>query len=295
MSITENNIYEKGILLALHMGGFAGRKKMSDDQLQGLPTEIVRGVQDMFGNEFKALLAAIWTFDGETRSMVKRETVPFPVDGIYFISLNRLNGLVEVLEARKEERKFLAQAATDSYESAIVDFAAQYPAFYEAAKHKYVSKDVFASKFHFDYRILKIAPPNPDDAVLSPEMYANEMAKFKQGIEEMKSEVLSTIAQTLLDATQRLTEQCSDGKPNQRTLNNLNKFLVQIDEVYSDFIDRKDIKEVIAGIRAQVLGVDAKALRENSNFKREFKDAVAKAAESIQALPDVQLRRAMEF
>jgi hypothetical protein len=126
-------------------------------------------------------------------------------------------------------------------------------------------------------------------------MYKKEMDKFKETVNSMKNEVISIVAQTLLEATQRLQKQCEDNKPNQRTLNNLNKFLEQIEVVYSDFIDRADIKSVIEKVQKSVLGVDADSLREAVNFKELFQKEMEEAAKTIVALPDLPLKRALDF
>jgi hypothetical protein len=292
--ITESNIYEKGVLISLHMGGYAGRKKMDKEQLKDQPTEIVRGVHDLFDKDFKELLQRIWGFDSEVRSTIKNKAVPFPVDGIYFLKMENLGEAITFLDEQKIKRTELIKEAVAAYDGAIKQFKEKYPAFYKAAQGKYITKDDFESRFHFGYQLMRIAPPDKNN-MISPEIYKQEISKFKENVEAMKKDVLATIAQTLLETTKRLKEQCSDGKPNQRTLNNLNKFLSQVDEVYSEFIDREDIKSVITNIRASVLGIDANALREGDDFKREFKNAISKVADEIKALPDIPLKRSIEF
>jgi hypothetical protein len=292
--INETNIFERGVLISLHIGSYEGRKKLNSEQLKGLPTEIVRGVHDLFDKKFKLLLREIDLFDSQTRGNIKDRTISFFIDGVYFLKSELIDEVVEYLEKRKEERLELIQTAVNAYDGAIMDFKQEYPDFYKAAKGRYISKGDFQNRFYFNYQFLKIAPPDKD-GILTPETYKREMGKFRESIEEMKKEVLSMIFENLLDATKRLKDQCTDGKPNQRTLNNLNKFLAQIDNVYSDFIDRKDIKEAIANVKANLLGVDAKSLRESGDYKAQFKKEIASAVEIIKALPDIPLKRSLEF
>jgi hypothetical protein len=295
MSITASNFYEKGVLINVRAGGYRGRKKLPKEKLGELPPEIVRGVHDLFDKEFKTLLSNIRSFDGTSRDVVKNQSVPFPIEGIYFINSSRMVAILDILEGRKESRQALIQEAVDNYEGAITIFAEKYPEFYAMAKSKYPSKEEFEKRFYFDYNLIKISSPNQDDPFMTAEMYRSEMNKFRQTIDEMKNEVLSTIASTLLEATKRLTDQCTEGKPNQRTLDNLNKFLKQVDDVYSDFIDRDDLKSAIANVRASILGVDAESLRGQEDFKKEFKKSISSAADCIKALPDVKLKRSIEF
>ena len=88
--ITEQNIFEKGVLISMHTGGFAGRKKLDKDQLKDLPTEIVRGVHDLFDKNYKDQLQKIWAFDGESRGTIKDMTIPFPIEGIYFLKSEKI-------------------------------------------------------------------------------------------------------------------------------------------------------------------------------------------------------------
>jgi hypothetical protein len=120
------------------------------------------------------------------------------------------------------------------------------------------------------------------------------MAKFKESVEEMKKEVLSIVASTLLETTEKLKKQC-DGKLNQKTFNSLNKFFDQIDNTYADFIENKDLKAVIDNLKKNVLGVDAESLRKSSDFKKEFREMISGVAESLKAIPDVPLKRALDF
>lgn len=293
--ITDKNIFERGMLIHLKMGGYDGRMKLSDEQLKDLPKEIVRGVHDIFDANFKDMLKEIGSFDQETRWCVKRKSIPFAIDGVYFINSKTIPEIIEVLDKRKEERKALIDKAVDNYDMAIVNFQNMYPEYFEHAKRKYLSKKDFAGRFYYTYQFIKIAAPDKESSFISPEMYKDEMTKFKSMVDEMKQEVLSTIYQTLIETTKRLKKQCTDGKPNQRTLNTLNTFLKQIDDVYSDFIDRDDMKKTIDKIKVQVMGIDAKDLRTSEELKKSFVKEITNIGNEIKAISDIPLKRAIEF
>jgi hypothetical protein len=293
--ITEKNIFEKGMLINLNQGSYAGRKRLSKDQMKDLPTEIVRGVHDLFDAEFKRLLKDISAYDRDTRHEVKMKSVPFPIDGVYFTGSERIEPMIELLEQRKQERGELIEKAVANYEGAIQSFAEKYPDYYEKAKHKYPTKQHFQERFYCKYQFLKISAPGKEDKLISPEVYKKEMEKFRETIQEMKAEVISTIYQELLETTNRLRKQCTDGKPNQRTLNTLNEYLKRIDEVYSDFVDRDDLKKAIKSIKAQVLGVTADALRDNDDTREKFRKGISDLVGEIKNLPNIPLRRAIDF
>lgn len=293
--ITEENIFTKGMLINLSMGSYVGRKKLAKEQMGELPTEIVRGVHDLFDKDFKKLLTEIAAFDGEIRWMVKSRSVPFPIDGVYFIKSEQIEDIIDRLNAKKGQRDEMIEKALEGYEEAIKIFAEKYPVYYEKAKHKYPSKSHFIERFPFKYQFLKIQAPGKEDKVISPEIYKLEMAKFKETIEDMKKEVISTIYGQLLETTSRLKKQCTEGKPSQRTLNTLNEYLQKIDDVYSDFVDRKDLKAAIKSVKAQVLGVTADELRDNDEAREKFRAGIADIVGNIKSLPDIPLKRAIEF
>ena len=294
-TITSENIFEKGLLINLKMGSYQGRKKLSQEQLKDLPKEIVRGVHDLFEEEFKKLLKEVESHDAETRGKVKDMSVPFPIDGVYFLLSKAVMRATEFLKKRKIERNELIAIAANNYEDAIKKFAEKYPEYYKEARGKYPTKNGFMDKYHFNYQLFTIAKPNENLEFVSSDAYKDEIVKFKNDIETMKKEVIGIIYSELLYKVNQLSKQCADGKPSQRTLNNLDKFFIKIDEVYSDFIDRKDIKETISLIKAQVTGVDAKSLRDSEDFKKEFRGDMAKALESIKNLPDIELTRSLDF
>lgn len=292
--ITEKNIFEKGMLISLRMGSFAGRKKLSDDQLKDLPKEIVRGVHDLFEQSFKDKLNAIILFDGQTRNEVKMRSVPFPIDGVYFLSFDQIDSVIEYLEGRKNSRNELVNDVLDDYEGAIKKFADSYPDYYRRAVGRYPSKDRLSQRFYFEYQFVKISAPDKNP-LISPEQYKKEMMKFAATVSEMKQEVVSTIYQTLTELTERLKKQSKEGKMNQRTFNSLSRFMEQINMVYSEFIDRDDLKKVINKIKSETLGVTAEELRDNETERKRFHKAITSLTKEIQALPDVELKRAIDF
>ena len=293
-TINENNIFEKGMLISLNLGNFAGRKKLSEDQLENLPKEIVRGVHDLFEKGFKEKLDAITKHDYETRGTLKNNCVPFPIDGIYFLAYDRIEKMIAYLDERKTSRLELVNEVLAHYEDAKNDFAKKYPAYYTRAQHRYPPKERLAHRFYFEYQFLKISAPDKNP-MISPEMYKREMEKFRQTVTAMKQEVVGIIYQTLTDLTSRLKRQSKEGKMNQRTFNNLHKFLEQIDGTYSEFIDRKDLQDTLKKVKAGIKGMSADMLRDNDAQRAKFHKAMTALTNEVQALPDVDHKRAIDF
>jgi hypothetical protein len=295
VKITEKNIFEKGILIQLNMRTYEGMKRMREDQLEQLPTEIVRGVHDLFLPDFKDTLRAMKNYGSQTHNVLSRLSIPFFIDGVYFVPFSKVANVVEILGERIETRKKMVETAAEDYEEAIARFAEKYPDYYAKAAGRYPSKAEFKRRFYLSYRLFQINTPNAESGLISSDVYKQEMRKFKESIQEVKDDLIATIYTELVEKTKTLLSQCDKGKPNQRTLENLNKFFVQMDEVYSDFVDRKDIKDIAKKIKAQVLGIDADSLKGESQAKEEFKKALSEATEQLKALPDIKLKRAIDF
>lgn len=293
-TVNENNIFEKGMLISLKLGAYAGRKKLSSDQLENLPKEIVRGVHDLFEKAFKEKLEAISSHDMETRNTLKSKSVPFPIDGVYFLSYDRIEEIINYLDERKLSRIELVKEVLNNYEDAKDAFAKKYPKYYVTAQNKYPHKSQLMGRFYFEYQFLKISAPDKNP-MISPEMYKKEMEKFRHTISVMKQEVVGIIYQSLTDLTLRLKTQSKDGKMNQRTFNNLHKLLEQIDGTYSEFIDRKDIQDTLKKVKAEIKGMSADMLRDNDLQRNKFHKAISALTKEIQALPDIETKRAIEF
>lgn len=291
--ITEKNIFEQGMLISIRARSYEGRRTLSKEQLKDLPTEIVRGVHDLFGKEFKALLKAadyaVWT----ARQKVKDVSIPFPIDGIYFLLADKIDSIVKFLEDKKKEREDIVDSIIDNYDQAIKSFAEEYPEYYQAGRSKYLSKDQLRNRFYFDYQFVKISSPTTEDGVISSKQYKKEIGKFKDMVQDMKDDVVATVYQVLTETAGRLKQQSDNEKVNQLTLNSLNSFIQKIDDVYADFIDRDDMKKVIGKMTKELLGVESKDLRSSEEARKQFAKSIKDIADDLKAIPDVPLKRSI--
>ena len=296
VTVNDDNIYKYGVIISMTTGKYEGCRKLDKDQFKDdLPKDIVRGTNDIFDKPFITILKAIMSHDAATRNTIKSQTVPFPLDNIYFIPSRKIESIIGYMEERKAKRDALVQNAVDMYETSIENFAREYPDLYERSKNHYLTKGQFVNRFFLRYQFIKIQAPDQEGSFMSPEMYEAEKAKFRQTIEEMKREVLSIIYETLLETTERLKSQCENNKPNQLTINKLNGFLTQVEDIYSDFIDRKDIKNILNNIKKTALGIDAESLREDETLKNKFASEISLIAKEIKAMPDIPVKRALDF
>lgn len=300
MSITAENIFEKGILINLKISAFTGRAKLSSKQIEekDLPSDIIRGVVDLYAGEMRRLLKQIEEHDNKTRNLVWAMSIPFPIDGIYFVSAKNLNILSEKLKIRQEEREVLIEEAASYIEQGIKEYAEKFPDYYKEnlKKGKYLNKERFKSKFKFRFNYFQISIPDEKNTnFITSEIFNEEMIKFKNEIGEMKKEVVNIIHSELLTKANRLLEQSTNTKPNQKTLNTLNDFFEKISDVYSDFLDRKDLLDIIEKFKNTVSNVTADDIRTDEAFKKNFATKIKDVVNTLSIMPDVKLQRAIEF
>ena len=293
MTINYENIFETGMLINLKMGNWAARNKLPEEDLKDLPKEIVRGVFDLIDD--KEMLDEITSRQAKLRGTVKGMTVPFPIDGVYFVLGKDIEAVTNIIKSEKEEILGLAKKFSENYEKIVENYSIKYPKFYQIARGKYPSKETVKDRFYVEFRMFQVNVPNKKLSFISPELYKEEMKKFKNEIEEMKKEVVNIIYTELLERVVTLSRQCDDGKPSQRTLNNLGELFEKVENLYADFIERQDIADMVMRVKKMVSGVDAKELRTDEKFKDDFGKRMKKVAAELKALPDTELKRSIEF
>ena len=292
-TVNYENIFDRGMLINLKMGSWAARNKLSQEDLKDLPKEIVRGVYDLLDD--KEQLDEIISVQNKLRNKVKSQTVPFPIDGVYFVLGKDIEKVIDIVKEDQIIISNLAKEFGEGYIKKIENYAKKYPVFYERAKGKYPTKEEVIARFYVQYRMFQVNVPNKKLTFVSSELYKEEMRKFKNEVEEMKKEVINIIYTELLERVSTLYRQCDDGKPSQRTLNNLGELFEKVENLYSDFIDRQDITDMVGKIKKIVVGVDAKELRSDDKFKSDFGKKMKRVAGELKALPDMELKRSIEF
>lgn len=299
MSINYQNIFEKGLLVSLSLRGWCGKSWISDELLKDLPTEIIKGRMDLLMEEDKNFFLEIKKTDLSVISEVKKITIPFPIEGVYFVLEKNVNQLVQLVEKRKEARKKSIEAVVEKYEEGKKRFAEKYPEFYKSAVKcgKYPSKEALRERFKFEFKLFQISIPSSDSLKgIDSGILKVEMDKFKNDISEMKKEVANIICNELLMKAETLKKQSlGDSKPNQKTLNSLNEFFETISGLYSDFVDRKDVLKAVNKFKNTVGTTTAEDLRFDENFKAKFGEKIEEVAKTIQALPNIKHKRAIEF
>lgn len=295
--ITDKNIFEKGMCISINTGLYRASYRLPKEKFKDLPKKeqnLVRGTFDSLLKDEKKKIDEIISYDNHTRNKIKEQTVPFPIAGVYFVTQNKIDWVLEYIENRTgDERKQLIQEAASVYKSGIKKFKKEVPSLYEIIKDKYPSKQEFIRRFYFNFQFFQVNAPNKNLDFISPELYKQEIEKIRSTVEQVKKEVCNIIYTELLEMAKKIENRLENGKPNQKTINRVEKFAEKIEEIYSDFVTRKDINKIIKDFKNLTNGIEAKELRNNENLSKEFKKDIGKISSNIENLKNVELTRAI--
>ncbi len=269
--VNVGNIFKSGVLIHATMGTWGCRTKLKEHELGSLPKEIVRGVRDLLVN--KDALQEIVSFDNKTRNLLRDMSIPFVIDGVFFIPGAKIVDADEMLKDRLEQRKELVEAFISEYDAGKDRYKEKYKRYYNESKYP-TKEELRFNKFRFAWRFFKMEVPDKD--LLPTGVYQEEFKKIQDDLFDMKSTVKEMILKEVLEKAARLKEQSGPkGKPNQRTINNIFKFFSKVEEIYADFIDEEEVKEMIENFKKLVDGVDANDLRnESKKFRTQFSNQV---------------------
>jgi len=126
-------------------------------------------------------------------------------------------------------------------------------------------------------------------------MYKEEMRKFKEEMQEVKDMTLDACKAEMLKKIDSLKKQCIDDNINTATVNAVNDFLEKFDRLYSDFVDEKAVRDMIADVREYMNGTEADYLRADDTFRKMVGDKMSEVSESLQAIPDKKAKRRIEL
>ena len=291
--LTDKNIYEQGIICSLKLGAWAARAKVDPKLLaDDAPDDIVRVAQDLLLKADKDLLKEATYTGHKAYRYVESCSMPFPLPGCFFIRKSRVVDIHEELLKYEATQKELVEVLLSKYENAKKDFAAKHPKYYRP--EKYPTSDEIRSSFRIKWSFRQFAPDS-QLSVISPEIYKMEMQKFKKEVDEMKATTVTAIGQVLVDRIDCLSTQCAEDKINARTINNITKFVEQFESEWDGFIAHKELKAIFKDVKKYVVKNGSDILKDNEAVRKEVGKKMEKMVKTLELLPNVKLKRKLEF
>jgi len=288
---TTVNVFREGVLVHLKVGRWGARAKMKEEHLpDDFPREVARAVQDLI--EDKTLLQDISSIRRECKRYLINRSLPFPVDGLFFVPKKFILDIDNFFENKKEEYNEKVNEFFSQYGRLKRDFRRRYPEIYR--DEKYPRESILRRKFYFHWSFRQFVVPDKEMEILSPDVYRKEMAKFKQDIEEMKNMTVAVIGNAFVKKINTLARQCNNEKINAGTIKGINQLLEKFDTLWGDFVGQKQLKSTIEEVRRHMKTVSADRLRENEDFREKIGSQMEKIVGKLEKLPDVRLKRKLD-
>lgn len=284
---------QEGVLCNLKIGRWNASTKLPKDKLgKEVPKEIVRAMQDLL--EDKSFLKNISTIRRMAKGKLLRHSIPFPIDGIWFVPKEQIEYLDHQFKQFKEENDRRVDVFIQNYSRLKSNMKKRYPAYYRPEKYPSISS--LKRKFYFNWQFFHITLPESGKAsVLSPKLYKKEQEKFQGMIKQMEEMSVSLIGQRLLKRIDRLSGQCASGKISSATVNSIDKFLQKWNELWSGYIDEKRLRTIMAQLKAQMKQVSADRLKDSEDLREAIGGKMDSLITKLKGIPNINLKRKLDL
>ena len=284
---------QEGVLCNLRIGRWDASAKLPKDKLgKDVPKEIIRAMQDLI--EDKRLLKDIATIRRSAKGLLMRNSIPFPIDGIWFVPKDRIDYIDDQFRQYKEVNDERVESLIKNYSKLKANMKKKYPNYYRPKKYPSISQ--LRKKFYFNWQFFHIALPKSGKAsVLSPKLYKKEQEKFKGMIKQMEEMTVTLVAQRLFIRINRLSEQCASGKINAGTVNSIDRFLKNWNKLWSGYVDEKRICIIMAQLKTQMKTVSADHLKDSEDFRETIGNKMDSLIKKLKHIPDIKLKRKLDI
>lgn len=296
---SEQDTFSNGVLLHCEIRMWGASAKLDSGLLAQLgisdrllldQISAVRSVLTKEGNE---LLGQYRTIKSEVKSWIFRNSLPFPVEGFVFVPKTLIERCDNYLKQRQEEAQMIVDTICPMIKQLEADYAAKFPKLYDASK--YPSESSLRNHFAFRWTFRVFAPPSEQMMVLPPNVYKEEVERFKQDINRMRTMTLSAVGNALLDRVKSLSEQCENDAVKTNTVESVKRFLERFDEVFSGFVSNEKLQQLIGSVKEYMDGTDASMLSADDEFRSVVGAKMKEVVSEIKNVPGMQLKRGFEL
>jgi len=282
---------QEGVLCQLKMGRWDASKRLSKDKLgRSVPKDIVRAMQDLI--EDRTLLKDLATVRRSAKGLLKRSSLPFPIDSVFWVKKENINTLDEKFIEFKQMNIDRVETLCDKYGAMKKSFKKKYPDYYDPKD--YPTKDELRRKFYFYHNFFQISVPDKSTQILSPAVYRRETKKLRDMVKQMEDMTVDMVGNMLFKRVEKLAGQCDSGKINGGTVASIERFLGRWDDLWRDHVDQTRLKMVMARLKKEMKGTSAERLKNNEDFRAKMGSALEGMMEKIQQIPDFELKRKLD-
>ena len=282
---------QEGALCQLKIGKWDASVRMSKDKLgKSVPKEIVRAMQDLV--EDKTLLKDLNTIKRTTKNTLKNYSLPFPIDGVFWVPKNKITYLDEFFKEQKEEYMRRKEILKRKLPIMKRRFKEKYPKFYE--ERCYPTRPELDKKYYFKWNFFHFTVPDKKAQVLSPAQYKREQEKFKNMVKEMEEMTVNLIGNELLKRIDMLRKQCENNEINAGTVRSVDRFMEKWNDLWKGNIDNKKMHGIMKSMRVQMKRTSADKLKGNDDFRQKAAEKLEGIIGRIKKVPNFELKRKLD-
>jgi hypothetical protein len=282
---------QEGVLCELKIGRWLASKKINLAELDSnIPQEIVRGMQDLV--EDKTLLRNIATIKRKAKGLLKRKSLNFPIDGIYWVPKAQIESLDKAFNELKTDFESATETLIENMNKLEENFKAKYPDFYNP--RNYPNQNQLRAKFHFGWQFFQFALPDKKAQILSADIYKREREKFEQMAAQMNEMAINVIGNTLLKRVEALSAQCENETVSANTVKSFESFMERWDSLWSENVDSQKLRAVIKSVRVAMKRTSYDKLKDSDDFREKLQQKMTTIANEIKNIPNFELRRKLD-
>lgn len=281
--MSERNVFSEGALCLLQTSSWTARRKF--------PKGVVKDVNPEYASAWKRLidgtaLKPIEDVRGAARDELRRLSLPFPIDAVYFVP-KVLTTEAEAMLCVKE-REFW---------TAFGEFEPVYPMLMKGAREalgeEWYDESEYPKeirrKFGFSWRWFSFSAPERAQ-LFDPIVYEKARLDYQKGIAEFREVAMSHLREEFVTRCRRLADGLSDGgRLYSTSLEKFQDYLARFEAL--DVTRDGDLKALVERCRGMVEGRTKEDFKSNEGAAKEAAEALSRAAESAQALLSEPVKR----
>jgi len=287
-------VFKKACLIQLNASVWMGSKMLDQSHMSKVAqnSEWLRGRKFLINPE---LLGPLHTSSHQSRDLVKRYSLPFPITGLYLIPKEALTYVDERLKYQKEKYEEKVDAFVACYDLARDEAKRHLGELFNEADYP---MDI-RSKFRFDWRFLALDVPTKG-SVLSPEVYEREKQKFESMKNEARDLAAITLREEFADIVNGLVDKLGSNNGQPRTVkssmfNKLHEFVNDL--ATKNIFDDKKLMELAKTAKDTISGISPYGLNYNDQMKNKIRTSMKvlndAINDSIEELPKRKIRLAL--
>lgn len=291
--VTAENMFREAALLQLTATCWQLDKKLPQSMLADVGNvDFLRGRKLLLAPDSTALIKQ---HIGKARNYLRKISLPFPIKGCVLVPKK----LIPEIQEHLKEIEW-------HYNSAVEDFLYWYPQTVKDAKESlgelfdecdYPTQEAIKNKFRFQWRYITIGPSV--SRVLPPSIYKEEVKKFRELMEQARSEAITALREEFVDLVTNIADKLQnhdDGRPRRlrdAAVENLKQFLDNFSS--RNIFEDAQLSELVEQCRGIITNTNANAIRGNTQVREEVHLQMEKILAGIDASLEDLPRRRLRF